>query len=109
MGSEQKEIANKELEAAKPALAKAVKAAKSITGKDVKEVTGLKDKMGNIGCYVIDMVSILLHKKLVPCRIPKQKITVGFYNAEGKKEKKDIQWLEHSYLMVANDRKTWIG
>jgi dynein heavy chain len=88
--SEQKAIANKELEAAKPALAKAVRAAKSITAKDVKEVTGLKDKMGNIGCYVIDMVSILLHKKMVPCRIPKQKITVGFYNAEGKKEKKEI-------------------
>jgi hypothetical protein len=65
--------------------------------------------MGVIGCYVIDMVSVLLHKKLNPCRIPKQKINVAFYNEAGKKEKREINWLEHSYLMVANDRKTWIG
>jgi hypothetical protein len=45
----------------------------------------------------------------VPCRIPKQKILAAFYTPDGKKEKKEIAWLENSYLMVAADRKTYIG
>jgi len=65
--------------------------------------------MKEIGCYVIDMVSILLHKKLLPCRIPKQKFPVAVWDAEGKKTKTEINWLEHSYLMMAADKRTPIG
>lgn len=107
--SEQKAIANKELEAAKPALAKAVKAAQSITAKDIRSVAGLGKNMGLVGCYVIDMVCVLLHKKLLPCRIPKQKITVKFFLENGKKEAREIAWLENSYMMMGADRKTPIG
>lgn len=53
--------------------------------------------MGVVGCYVIDMVSILLHKKMLPCRIPKQKITVKKFHEDGKKEVIEINWLENSY------------
>ena len=41
--------------------------------------------MGFIGCYVIDMVSILLHEKILPCKIPKQKFTVKLFDEAGKK------------------------
>jgi len=55
------------------------------------------------------MVCILLHKKLYPCRIPKQAFLATFYDENGAKlEKKEITWLEPSYLMVDN-KKTYIG
>jgi len=46
---------------------------------------------------------------MVPCRIPKQKFATKFFREDGKKEVKEIQWLESSYFIMDKAKKKYIG
>lgn len=90
--------------AAKPALSAAIKAAKAITKKDVKEVKDIKQNLKPVGCYVIDMCSILLHKKVRPMEVSRGNVKqVNIYDKDEKKiGKEDVTFLRDSYTMQNN-------